>query len=69
MREFVENVDRVNSLADMIEGFVWRLKDESGHAMNMRVYGDAIHFAELDGLGKCRSAGAFRLANFAPAFL
>ena len=40
MREFVENVDRVNGLADKIEGFVWRLKDESGHAMNMRVYDD-----------------------------
>jgi Domain of unknown function (DUF3291) len=40
MREFVENVDRVNGLADMIEGFVWRLQDESGHAMNMRVYND-----------------------------
>jgi hypothetical protein len=40
MREFVENVDRVNGLADNIEGFVWRLQDESGHAMNMRVYDD-----------------------------
>ena len=40
MREFVENVERVNGLADKIEGFVWRLKDESGHAMNMRVYDD-----------------------------
>ena len=40
MREFVENVDRVNGLADKIEGFVWRLKDASGHAMNMRVYDD-----------------------------
>ena len=40
MREFVENVERVNWLADKIDGFVWRLKDESGHAMNMRVYDD-----------------------------
>ena len=40
MREFVENVDRVNGLADKIEGFVWRLQDQSGHAMNMRVYND-----------------------------
>jgi hypothetical protein len=40
MREFVDNVERVNGLADKIEGFVWRLKDESGHAMNMRVYDD-----------------------------
>jgi Domain of unknown function (DUF3291) len=40
MAEFVENVARVNALAEQIEGFVWRLKDDSGHAMNMRVYDD-----------------------------
>jgi len=40
MAEFVDNVDRVNRLAEKIEGFVWRLQDESGHAMNMRVYDD-----------------------------
>jgi len=40
MKEFVDNVTRVNALADQIPGFVWRLQDESGHAMNMRVYDD-----------------------------
>jgi Domain of unknown function (DUF3291) len=40
MAEFVDNVTRVNALAEQIEGFVWRLQDESGHAMNMTVYGD-----------------------------
>jgi len=40
MTEFVDNVDRVNKLAEQIEGFVWRLQDTSGHAMNMRVYDD-----------------------------
>ena len=40
MAEFVANVDRVNGLAEKIEGFVWRLKDDSGHAMNMTVYDD-----------------------------
>jgi hypothetical protein len=40
MAEFVDNVARVNALAEQIEGFVWRLQDESGHAMNMTVYGD-----------------------------
>ncbi len=40
MAEFVDNVDRVNRLAEKIEGFVWRLQDDSGHAMNMRVYDD-----------------------------
>ena len=40
MAEFVDNVDRINRLAEQIEGFVWRLQDGNGHAMNMRVYGD-----------------------------
>ena len=40
MAEFVDNVDRVHALAEKIDGFVWRLQDESGHAMNIRVYGD-----------------------------
>jgi hypothetical protein len=40
MLEFVDNVERVNGLADKMDGFIWRLKDESGHAMNMTVYGD-----------------------------
>jgi len=40
MKEFVDNVARINGLADQIEGFVWRLQDESGNAMGMSVYGD-----------------------------
>ncbi|MGC2717017.1 MAG: DUF3291 domain-containing protein [Pseudolabrys sp.] len=40
MAEFVDNVERVNGLADKIPGFVWRLQDASGHAMSMRVYDD-----------------------------
>ena len=40
MAEFVDNVDRVHKLAEQIDGFVWRLQDESGHAMNMTVYDD-----------------------------
>jgi hypothetical protein len=40
MKEFVDNVARVNALAEQIEGFIWRLHDESGHAMNMTVYDD-----------------------------
>ena len=40
MAEFVDNVLRVNRLAEQIDGFVWRLQDESGHAMGMQVYDD-----------------------------
>jgi Domain of unknown function (DUF3291) len=40
MAEFVDNVARINALAEQIDGFVWRLQDDSGHAMNMTVYDD-----------------------------
>jgi hypothetical protein len=40
MAEFVDNVARVNALAEQIDGFVWRLQDASGNAMGMTVYGD-----------------------------
>jgi len=40
MAEFADNVGRVNALAEKIDGFVWRLQDDSGHAMNMVVYDD-----------------------------
>jgi hypothetical protein len=40
MKEFVDNVARVNALAEQIDGFVWRLQDETGNAMSMTVYDD-----------------------------
>jgi hypothetical protein len=47
MKEFADNVERINGLAEKIEGFVWRLQDESGHAMNMRVYDDPLILPNL----------------------
>ncbi len=40
MQEFVENLDRVNELAENSEGFVWRLKDDSNNATNLNPYND-----------------------------
>ena len=40
MADFMNNLDLVNSLAERSDGFVWRLKDESGNAMGMTVYDD-----------------------------
>lgn len=40
MKEFVDNLDRVNALAETSEGFVWRLKDESNNATNLNPYND-----------------------------
>lgn len=40
MKEFVDNLDRVNALAERSEGFVWRLKDDSNNATNLNPYDD-----------------------------
>ncbi|MCV6629814.1 MAG: DUF3291 domain-containing protein [Flavobacteriaceae bacterium] len=40
MQEFVENLDKVNQLAEESPGFVWRLKDDSNHAANFNPYED-----------------------------
>jgi Domain of unknown function (DUF3291) len=42
MAEFVENLARINALADASPGFVWRLQSEAGDATNLRPYDDTI---------------------------
>lgn len=40
MKEFVDNLDRVNQLAEKSEGFIWRLKDESNNATDFNPFND-----------------------------
>ncbi len=40
MAGFVENLDRINALAESSPGFVWRLQSEEGDATAMRPMGD-----------------------------
>ena len=40
MKEFTDNLDRVNELAESSKGFVWRLKDDSNNATSMNPYND-----------------------------
>ena len=40
MKEFVDNLDKVNNLAEQSEGFVWRLKDENNDATSFNPYND-----------------------------
>ncbi len=37
---FVDNLDRVNAVAERSGGFVWRLKDETGDATSIRAFDD-----------------------------
>jgi len=38
MKDFVDNLDRVNSIAEDSQGFVWRLQTEDGDATSLRVF-------------------------------
>lgn len=40
MEVFANNLDPINAIAESSEGFVWRLKDESGNATNITPYED-----------------------------
>ena len=40
--EFVNNLERVNKIAESSKGFVWRLKDESGNATGIEVFDDPL---------------------------
>ena len=42
MREFAEQLDTINSLADRHPGFVWRLQTEAGDATAIRVFEDEL---------------------------
>lgn len=40
MKEFVENLDPINALAEESPGFVWRLKEDGGNATSISFNGD-----------------------------
>ena len=40
--EFVANLDRINELAETQDGFVWRLKDDSGNATAISAFDDPL---------------------------
>lgn len=42
MAEFVDNLDRINEIAEGSPGFVWRLQDEEGNATGIRPFGDDL---------------------------
>lgn len=40
MKEFVDNIDLVNDIAESSKGFVWRLKDDNNNTTNFNPYHD-----------------------------
>ena len=42
MADFVDNLDRINALADAAPGFVWRLQSDDGNNTDNRPLGDNV---------------------------
>lgn len=40
MQEFVDNLDKVNTIAEASPGFIWRLKDDNNNATAINPYND-----------------------------
>src|SRR5918993_1239310 len=40
MRDFIDNLDIINALAEGSPGFIWRLKDDSNNATSVKVFND-----------------------------
>lgn len=40
MAGFVNNLDRINAVAEQSDGFIWRLKDEDNNATSLKIFED-----------------------------
>jgi len=38
LADFVADIDRINAIAEEFDGFIWRLKDESGNATSFQIF-------------------------------
>ena len=42
LKDFVDNLDRINELAENSDGFVWRLKGDGNDATSLRPLGENV---------------------------
>jgi GNAT superfamily N-acetyltransferase len=45
--EFMDNLERINALADAADGFVWRLQTEAGNATSIQVFSNPLELVNL----------------------
>ncbi len=45
--DFRNNLARINALAEVREGFVWRLQDDNGDATSIKPFGDELEIINL----------------------
>ncbi|MGQ3677975.1 DUF3291 domain-containing protein [Tenacibaculum discolor] len=69
MKEFVDNLDRVNDLAENSDGFVWRLKDENNDATSFNPYNDEQVIINVSIWESIETLGDFVYKTFHTDFL
>lgn len=47
MADFVNNLDRINALADQSEGFVWRLAEEGNNATSVQLFDHEFYIVNM----------------------
>ncbi|MEM8692015.1 MAG: DUF3291 domain-containing protein [Pseudomonadota bacterium] len=66
--EFMENLNRVNALAERSPGFVWRMQSDGGNATDIAVPGDADMIANMSVWRDVESLGAYVFNTVHPRF-
>lgn len=69
MKEFVENLEKINSLAESSNGFVWRLKDDNNNATNINPYNDEQVIINVSVWQSIESLESFMYKTFHSDFL
>ncbi|MEH6347123.1 MAG: DUF3291 domain-containing protein [Bermanella sp.] len=47
LKEFVDNLEPINKLAEQSPGFIWRLQDESGAATSFQAFDDPLIISNM----------------------
>ena len=69
MKEFVDNLDRVNALAEDSPGFIWRLKDDANNAASFNPYNDVQVIINISVWEDIESLQGFTYKTFHTDFL
>ena len=64
MKDFVDNLEAVNGIADFSPGFVWRLETDEGDATSMRVFDDNMLLVNMSVWGSIYELKKFVYESF-----
>ena len=62
-KDFIDNLDRVNAIAEIQEGFIWRFTGEGNDAIDVRAFDDPHVASNMSLWSDLKSLGAFVYRN------